>query len=89
MWSYDDTAFCDARRSGDTNRCHFVTMGFTGFQLTAPSNCCARKNFSRTHQISGGYLFSYNQTNCLRIHRCSERSSQVLDRGRLYNVQSA
>jgi len=47
------------------------------------------KNFGDTHQISRSYLFGYNQTNRLRIHGCSERFSQVLNRSLVYNVQSA
>src|SRR5262245_57217522 len=86
--SYNDAAFCHARSRVDANRHHSVATSFTPFRLVAPSNFRSRKNFSRTHQIRGGYLFGYNQANGLRIHCCSECFSQVLDRGFLYNIQS-
>src|SRR5215475_12806763 len=89
MWLDDDPAFCHARFCLDANRYDLVTVGFPRFRLVVSANSRARENFSGAHQISRGYLFSYNQTNCLRIHGCSECFSQVLDQGVLDNGQSA
>jgi len=89
MWPDDDTAFCHARFCVDTSRYHSVTRQFTRFRLVPFSNSRARKDFSGTHEVSRGCFFGYNQTNRLWIHGCSDRLSQLLDRGLVYNDQSA